>query len=200
MILIAESDQISVAPTANSSDTKTAWPRLAHFPRAGVPRSRDDELAFVSAAQATGITGFYLSGVDSPADVEKASMLLRVAEAQAGKADGSLVILAEIATAKAALAIESFNRAIPRLDALVFNGDLLAIDIGADAVSSIVQSVCLKIPLAAKASEAMAFRWLGATEPADRLETEWLMAKRNGFSGIVVSDGKQAGLLQLAEG
>lgn len=194
MILIAESDWIFAIPDRRSPDVETGWPTPARFARAGIPRTRGEELAFVAAAQATDITGLYLSGVERPADVEKASVLLRVAEALAGKPEGSLVILAEIATAKAALAIESFSRAIPRLAALVFNGDVLALNIGADASSNIVQSVCLKVPLAAKASEALAIRWIGSALPADMLKREWQMARQNGFAGVVVTKRQQANL------
>jgi citrate lyase beta subunit len=166
------------------------------FVGACVPKTAEEGFQLLDTVATSGASGVCIRRVDGPADIEKVSTLLRVAEAMENSAP--LKIIAEISTPKAALAIEAFNRAIPRLAALSFNPYAIATATGAEIESDLIAAVALKIPLAAAACSALALIDLQQHNLSDEsLVKRWRHAKANGYSGIIVASDREAELIAL---
>jgi hypothetical protein len=136
---------------AAAADGMSLWRTGMVLARMPVPRSLDEDRAFIGLLSGSEQAGVHLSHVETPADIEKASALLRVAEAHRGMA-GRLIILATLDTARAALGLASFNRSIPRAAAFLFDAAALASASGASGDSGLISDLRLRLPLAARAS------------------------------------------------
>jgi citrate lyase beta subunit len=179
-------DQKSLTPHRSIADSI--------FVGARVPKTAADGFQLLDRLTTSVASGVHIKGLDGPPDIEAVSTLLRVAEAMQGKA--SLKIIAEISTPKAALAIEAFHRAIPRLAALAFNPDALAVATDADVESDMIAAVACKIPLAAAASSALALIDLQTGVLSEEaLVQRWRHARVNGYSGIIVANEREAELI-----
>lgn len=154
--------------------------RLAH---AAMPRSLDEDRRFIAHLSETAWIGVRLSGIETPADIEKASMLLRVAEANRDMPPSSLFILAALDTAKAALGLDRFDRAIPRLAGFIFDAEALARASGAAADSDLVMDLRLRLPLAARACGITAL--LAASDDGPETAAK---AARDGYGGLCVRE------------
>jgi len=154
------------------------------FVHAVVPRGLDEDRHFIARLSATAWNGVRLSHVEVPADIEKASALLRVAEANRNLPPSSLLILAALDTAKAALNLTAFDRAIPRLAGFIFDGDALAEASGAAPDSELLTDLRIRLPLAARACGITAF--LATSD--DRPETT-ANAARGGYGGLCLKEG-----------
>ncbi len=142
------------------------WRRGMCLVQLAVPRSTDGDRDFISLLSDRNWHGVILSGVETPADIEKASTLLRVAEAHRNLKTGSLLIVAVLDTAKAALGLAAFHRAIPRLAGLAFDARALACASGAAADSDLVADLRLRLPLAARACGVTAILKVRERTPA----------------------------------
>ncbi|GLK81199.1 aldolase [Methylopila turkensis] len=92
-----------------------------------------DALDAATLAAAPIIAGVVLDAASSRADVEHLSARLAVAEALADRPDGALRVVARIATAKGALGLAGLGAGHPRLAAIGWDADALAVDLGAAA-------------------------------------------------------------------
>lgn len=185
MILIREKTRL--VPLASHGDEAGTYVELP------VPRDNETDKAFIATARTRALGGIYLRQVRETADIERASTLLRVAEALNGLPAASLTILAAIETPQAALAITSFGKAIPRLEALVFDAASLAQATGAAAASRTIDAVRLSVPLAATAAGAGAwFRWNSDVTPREHEKSAWLEARNEGYAGFIVDDRETA--------
>ncbi|MET3612584.1 citrate lyase beta subunit [Rhizobium aquaticum] len=148
-----------------------------------MPRSLAEDRRLIAALSDHHWKGVYLDGIEAPSDVEKASALLRVAAANRNWTTAPLPLLAVLDTAAAALALASFNRAIPGLAALLFDGDALALASGASRKSDLIADLRRRLPLAARASGAIAIL---VTDDAGTEQVA--QAARDGYAGLCVRD------------
>ncbi|PST24584.1 aldolase [Mesorhizobium plurifarium] len=192
---------------------KTGWPPsvpprqdtgcllLARIGTSGDPG--EDELA---ALIGNGFDGVVLAGCRGPADIQRVDVLLKVAEAAAGIAQGRTVILAEYATApESVLSPHSLADASPRLSALVFDASALAEACGFRRVTETGD-----VPAAVRAGRAAAA--LRAREariaaydmlPVDAddeatVRRLWRNSIENGFSSVAIRWPQQIALLAAA--
>lgn len=155
----------------------------AQFHHAALPRSLEEDRQFIANMSDPEWSGVRLAGIETPADIEKVSALLRVVEANRDMAPNTLVILAVLDTAKAALGLAGFNRTIPRLAGLIFDAEVLARASGAAAESALVMDLRLRLPLAARASAVPAFLTTGDDSPETKTK-----AARDGYNGLSIKE------------
>ena len=141
-LLLHQSPKTTRVAAADGSDL---WRAGMVFARLAVPKSLEQDRAFIDMLSGSAQAGVHLSQVETPADIEKASALLRVVEA-------NRVILATLDTARAALGLSAFNRSIPRAAAFLFDAAALASASGAARDSGLVADLGRRLPLAARAS------------------------------------------------
>jgi citrate lyase beta subunit len=156
------------------------WPKGALFAFMQVPRSLTEDQRLIETFSAPAMGGVCLTSVETPADIEKASTLLRVAEAMRGAGATGLAIVARLDTARAALGLADFNRATPRLVAFLFDAPALATDADVAEDSALVSDLQLRLPLAARACGAVAV--LRISEPFSLAIAD--EAARNGYAGL----------------
>lgn len=150
-----------------------------------VPTTLHAERALMAQLAQDRFAGLVLCGVETPADIEKASALLRVVEADRSLRSPSLIILARFDTAKAALGLAAFNRAIPRLAGFLFDGAALAGAAGTSPESELVRDLRRRLPLAAKASNAAAVLIIGhGDEAPERIASD-------GYDGVCHCGGSE---------
>lgn len=179
MILLNEhTDETDIAEQAPSATALRVGMRLCHV---ALPRNLGEDRQFIAQLSRHQWHGIRLSDVTSPADIEKASALLRVAEANRGLPSLSLPIVAVLDTAKAALALATFDRPVPRLAGLLFDGDAFSRASGAATDSALLWDLRLRLPLAASASGVIAF--LTVTDMAPETAAA---AARDGYGGLSV--------------
>lgn len=179
MILLNEhTDETDVAEQAPSATALRVGMRLCHV---ALPRNLGEDRQFIAQLSRHQWHGIRLSDVTSPADIEKASALLRVAEANRGLPSLSLPIVAVLDTAKAALALATFDRPVPRLAAFLFDGDALGRASGAAKDSALLSDLRLRLPLAARVCGVVAF--LTVTEMTPEAAAA---AAREGYGGLNV--------------
>lgn len=180
IILRENPDHTDVLACDQVDTALRAGMRIGH---AEVPRSLGDDRALVDQMSDEAWYALRLSNVESPADIEKVSTLLRVAEANRNLLPGALSIIAALDTARAALGLTAFNQPIPRLAGFIFDGAALALAAGAAPESDLINDLRLRMPLAAKASGAIAFlKRPGICDP----ETAAAAARRDGYQGLVI--------------
>lgn len=180
IILREQPDLTEIAECDPADAVLRVGMRLAH---AVMPRSLDEDRHFIADLSETAWNGVRLSGVETPADIEKASALLRVAEANRDMPPSSLLIFAVLDTARAALGLDRFDRAIPRLAGFIFDANVLARASGAAADSDLVAHLRLRLPLAARASGVTAF--LAASDDCPETMSN---AAREGYGGLCVRE------------
>lgn len=176
IVLKVHSGHTIVEHSPTNSNLLRAGTRFVH---ADLPRSIEDDRRFVALLSGAAWDGVHLFRVEGPADIEKASTLLRIAEANRGMPDPSLSILASLDTDKAALGLDRFDRTVPRLAGFVFDAGALALVSGAAADSDLVGDLRLRLPLAARASRVAAILTTGGIDP----EVE-AKAARDGYDGL----------------
>lgn len=153
------------------------------FLRTAVPRSLDDDRHLLAALSEPDWYGVCVEDVTSPADIEKVSALLRVAAVNRARPSTTLPIIAVLDTAPAALGLEDFNRAIPGLAALLFDGEALSRAAGTSRDADLVVDLRRRLPLAARASGAIAIL------VSDEDDTDQAaIAAREGYAGLCVRD------------
>ncbi len=173
-------DCVEVVSAQSPESTITPGMRLWSV---AMPRSLAEDRRLIAAMSDPQWEGVYLDGIEAPSDVEKASALRRVAAANRNWTTAPLPIFAVLDTAAAALALATFNRAIPGLAAFLFDGDTLARTSGASKESDLIADLRRRLPLAARASGAIAIL------VADKAGTEEVaLAARDGYAGLCVRD------------
>lgn len=182
MTIVLQDHKDSTRVLFSEPDDAGLWAGM-RFHHAAVPRSLDEDRRFIADLSDPASNGVRLSGIETPADIEKASALLRVVEADRGMAPDALVILAVLDTARAALGLADFNRRISRLVGFLFDAGALAETSGVAADSDLLADLRLRLPLAARSSGARAF----LTTRDDAPET-MTGARRNGYNGICLKD------------
>lgn len=155
----------------------TRWIPLA------LPRSLEEDRRFLAHLGDPSWAGCCVTGIETPADIEKVSALLRVAEADRNMPPSSLRILAVLDTARAALDLEAFHRQIPRLAGFLFDAETLAASAGVAADSDLIRDLRLRLPLAARASETTAILKVESVEAETAAQ-----AARNGYRGLYVTE------------
>lgn len=188
VFFINEQNRIIESGHAEMRDDPTSKAHNNLFFIIDLPSSYDAEQKFIETIKREDAAGVYLTGIETPADIEKAATLLRVAEAKRGKECSTLAILSEIATPRAALGIESLARTIPYLKAFVFHPQKLAAAIGAKLESDAIQAAGNKIPLAAAVCGIPAFIHLPTSRTPEEIAHTWQTAKASGYAGAVVTD------------
>lgn len=148
-----------------------------------LPRSLEEDRRLLSVLHEPAWAGCLLTGIETPADIEKASALLRVAEADRNMKPSSLRILAVLDTVRAVLGLEAFNHSIPRLAGFIFDAETLAANASVAADSDLIMDLRLRLPLAARASETTAFLKVDSVEAETGAQ-----AARNGYRGLYVTE------------
>ncbi|MCD2171362.1 hypothetical protein [Rhizobium sp. C4] len=158
------------------------WPAGARFLTTALPRSLDDDRRLLGRLAEPAWAGICVCGIETPADIERVSVLLRVAEADRDRPPASLLILAVLDTARAALDLAAFHRPIPRLAGFLFDAKALAENTGAAIDSDLIADLRLRLPLAARASEVPAFL------KVDEIGADATAASiRNGYHGLCLA-------------
>ncbi len=149
----------------------------------------DDDLAAVMAAAPDGVM---LPKCCGAADAVRLSAKLRVAEAQAGLADGSTAVIPLITeTARALLAAPSFCVPLPRVAGVTWGAEDLSADIGARETrdprgryADVFRHARTMTLLAATATQAAAIDTVFVDfRDLDALAAECAEAERDGFTG-----------------
>jgi len=185
--------------------------RLAHIARTAAvplyarlaPSGADGTEADIAAAAEAGLSGVVPAGAGSGADVQRLGALLAVAEARASLADGAMTVLPCLDSGAGLLRLASLPGASPRLEALLWDGESLARDVGAEAARDPdgrwtgCCSTARGLVLAAAAAAgvpAIDARFSGGAGDPFRREAE--AARRDGFRGKVACDAAQLAALQ----
>jgi citrate lyase subunit beta/citryl-CoA lyase len=147
--------------------------------------------------------GLIIGGCVGAADVQRFGAALAVIEARRGLEDGALRIVAEIASGAGLLAISSLAGCSPRLDAIGWNGEAFARNLGARlartadgawiAPCATARSLTLTAAAAAGVASVDAL-FSGADPAAFRQEAE--EAGRDGFTAKFAADAEQARVLR----
>ena len=174
---------------------------LARIGTSGDPG--EDELA---ALIGNGFDGIVLSGCRGPADIQRLDVLLRVAEAAAGKAEGRTVILAEYATTpESVLSPHSLAGASPRLSALIFDASALAEACGCRRVTetgdvpAVVRAGRAAAVLRAHEARIAAYDMLPVdADDEAAVRRLWKSSVENGFSSVAIRSPQQIDLLAAA--
>ncbi|MDK1492161.1 aldolase/citrate lyase family protein [Sinorhizobium sp. 7-81] len=155
---------------------------------------------------ASGIDGVVLTECHGPADIQKLDVLLRVAEAIAGSAAGSLAVLAEYATTpQSVLSPHSLKGASPRLKGFVFSAALLAESAGCavpseekDAAPVIVAGRAAAVLRASEAGVAAYDMLPGDADTEAAVRRYCAASARNGFSAVAAQSPQQIALIGAA--
>lgn len=179
MQLLFEEDRDGLKALA-AADEPCPWSEGARFVSRAVSRSLEADRDFIGTLCNVRISGVHLTDIETPADIEKASALLRVAEATRGASLPRICILARLDTAQAALGLADFNRPIPRLCGFLFDAAALAVATGASANGALIADLQTRLPLAARVSAAFAILRCPGAINADEAES----AARAGYHGL----------------
>lgn len=179
LILQQRADRLHVLQAGNAIAT---WTERASWQCRPMPRSLAAERAFIRDLSEGTVADICLTGIERPADIEKASALLRVVEAKREPGATSLKIIARLDTAEAALGLSTFNKAIPRLIAFLFDPVALAEAAGVAAGSALIGDLRTRLPLAAKASGAAALLKCHGAVDDHALQD----AALNGYAGLCI--------------
>ncbi|MDE4601134.1 aldolase/citrate lyase family protein [Sinorhizobium meliloti] len=163
----------------------------------------EDELA---ALIGSGFDGVVLAGCRGPADIQRLDVLLKVAEAAAGKPQGRTVILAEYATTpESVLSPHSLAGASSRLSALVFDASALAEACGCRRVTetgdvpAVVRAGRAAAVLRACEARIAAYDMLPIdAEDEATVRRLWKNSVENGFSSVALRSPQQIDLLAAA--
>lgn len=185
MTIILRQFQDRIEVVSAQPPESTLEPGMQFWPCA-MPRSLAEDRRLIAAMSDDRWKGVCLNGLEAPSDVEKASALLRVAAANRNLPTAHLPILAVLDTVAAALALATFNRAIPGLAAFLFDGDALARTSGASRQSDLIADLRRRLPLAARASGAMAI----LVKDEALTETK-VIAARDGYAGLCLRSADQ---------
>ncbi|WFU48838.1 aldolase/citrate lyase family protein [Sinorhizobium terangae] len=154
---------------------------------------------------ASRIDGIVLAGCRGPADVQKLDVQLKVAEAIAGIAEGSLEILAEYATPESVLSPNSLKGVSPRLKGVIFSAALLAESAGCalpseemDAAPVIVAGRAAVVLRAREAGIAAYDVLPGDANDEAVVRRYCATSARNGFSAVAAQSSRQVALLDPA--
>lgn len=180
------------------SGNRTGRPRL--LVRLG-PLDGPDAARDLSAVRRARPDGVVLAGAETAADIQHLGALLAVEEAEAGLIDGSLRIVALVATSGGLFGMNALARASPRLDALAWDGEALALDLGAEEAREADGRWCdpcqtartLTLAGAAHAGLAAIDASLSSPDP-DAFRREAEAARRDGFSAKLALDAAQAAI------
>jgi citrate lyase subunit beta/citryl-CoA lyase len=161
---------------------------------------RTVELALLPPAPLAGII---IGGCVGAADIQRFGAALAVIEARAGLDDGSLRIVAEIASGAGLLAMSSLPGCSQRLDAIGWNGEAFARGVGArfartaDGAWIAPCATARSLTLAAASAAGVAAvdsPFSGLDAAAFRLEAE--EARRDGFTAKFANSAEQARVLK----
>ncbi len=174
---------------------------LARIETSGDPG--EDELA---ALIGSGFDGIVLAGCRGPADLQRLDVLLKVAEAAAGKPQGRTVILAEYATTpESVLSPHSLAGASSRLSALVFDASALAEACGCRRVTetgdvpAVVRAGRAAAVLRAREACIAAYDMLPVdADDEATVRRLWKNSVENGFSSVALRSPQQIDLLAAA--
>jgi len=166
------------------------------------PLETDEAEADLAAAAEARLQGVVLTGAASGADVQHVAALLAVAEARAGLPDGALAILPCVDSAAAVLHLASLPGCSSRLEALLWDGEALARDVGAEAARDAEGSwtgccsTARSLVLAAAAAAGVPAVDAPFRDPATgALRGEAEAARRDGFAGKIAVDAAQLAAL-----
>lgn len=164
--------------------------------------TRDD----LAALCPYGPFGLLLRRAESAADIQHLGAMLAVHEAKAGLAEAAFRIVAVAETGGALFGLNGFKDASPRLDALGWNGEALAADLGADVARDggawtdpLQTARTLTLAAAADARlPAIDSAYSDASPEAFRREAE--AAKRDGFAAKFALDAEQVAIVNAVFG
>ena len=149
------------------------------------------------------LAGIIIGGCVGAADVQRFGAALAVIEARAEMEDGSLRIVAEVASGAGLLAISSLPGCSPRLDAIGWNGEAFAPGVGARFARTddgawigpcaTVRSLTLA---AAAAAGVPAIDALFSDADATAFRREAEEARRDGFRAKFTNSAEQARVLK----
>lgn len=182
------------ARDAAASLVRTAGrPTLVRLRPLDDPRMREDLAAFCRA----GAGGFILRAAESAADIHQLGAMLAVEEAEAGLDDGSLAIVAVTETSGALFELGAIAKASARMVALGWNGEALAVDLGAEVdrdegfwIDPLATARTLTLAAAADARLAALDSLCSLADP-DQFREEAETARRDGFSAKFALDEAQ---------
>lgn len=170
---------------------------------AGAPLLYVDRAVELGRATATPLAGLIIGGCVGAADVQRFGASLAVIEARTGLEDGALRIVAEIASGVGLLAVSSLAGCSPRLDAIGWNGEAFARDIGArlartaDGAWIAPCATARSLTLAAAAAAGVpAIDALFSSADAAALRREAEEARRDGFTAKFSDGSEQARVLR----
>lgn len=167
--------------------------------RLHIVRLARDEDGLIASLPANSFLGVMIDGVQDGADVQRFGAALAVFEARSGLEDGSLILIARIASGAGLLALGSFANASSRLRGIAWDGEAFARDIGARSARTetgawtALCATARSLVLAAAASagvEAIDAPFADANEAGFRREAE--EAARDGFRRKVALSPLQA--------
>lgn len=146
--------------------------------------------------------GVMLPRAETAADVQHLGAMLSVEEAKAGFEDGAIRIVALAETGSALFGLNLLGRASRRLDALAWDGEALARDLGADAAREPDGRWCdpcqtartLTLAASADARLPAIDSIFSASEP-DAFRREAEAARRDGFSAKLARDAGQVAIV-----
>ncbi|HWU61788.1 MAG TPA: hypothetical protein VN112_07175 [Ensifer sp.] len=182
MTVILREDKDRTHVLVSESDVARLRPGM-RFLNVVTPRSLEADRALIAQMTAREWDGVCLSGIETPADLEKAGALLRVAEANRGLPPSSLSILAIPDTARAALRLTEFDRALSFLCGFLFDAHALSDASGAAMESDLIADLRLRLPLAARASGVEAY-----LKVTDTAADTWSSAIRDGYRGLCLTE------------
>lgn len=188
-------------------DMASEVPRVAswlHLVRIGPVENITE--ADLDRVLASNLDGIVLAGCRGPADVQKLDVLLKVSEANAGIAAGSVAILAEYATTpQSVLSPYSLTGASPRLKALIFSAPALAESAGCalpsdemDATPVIVAGRAAAVLRAREAGIAAYDMLPGDADDEAAVSRYCATSARNGFSAVVAQSSRQVALFDMS--
>jgi citrate lyase beta subunit len=181
MLILTEDDEYVNITTALPEGFMAS-----RFARFAVPHEADAERRLISHFSSNPNEGLLLTDARSPADIEKASALLRVAAAEAGQPSLCAMVLASIDTPQAALGIAGFNRPVPGIGGLILDEGALTDALGMDAGGAPLDQLRLQVLLAAKVCGVIALQRAPGAGPEDASRS---VSLRQGFKGLVVKSG-----------
>ena len=157
----------------------------------------------LDAVMASAPRAVLLPKARGAASVQQLSVKLALREALCGLDDGATGIIAVVDTAESTLALASFRGASARLIGLAWDAEALRADVGAETCRSddggyagpCALARDLTLLAAAAAGVAAIDTAIAEVRGAERLRTEALAARRDGFAAKLTTDASEARLI-----
>lgn len=151
-----------------------------------LPRDRETQNNLIALAATPDISGIYIHGIESRADMEMCGMLMAVGEAEAGIEEATLGLIAVLETSAAILNIHDIAKGHPRLRGLAVDEARLAEALGVAVAAPAVTQSLVSALLAANAAGVTSLLVSEDIEAGDARE-RYEAIKAMGFQGLVVN-------------